>query len=216
MYYAFSFIAYQKWLSIISVWSLATGLLALVFLLLLLCAVCRWIIDPPLEITVPSKRTPWPDVPPELPTIEKPVINISEQTLKHTKTRSSRSKRRRGRRHESKLMDTQVSTRHSEQNWNLLSENVIYTAMWIWYCRTWKSQGIWLINKRHVILMVGSWIWELEFHQSHQFLFKSFFFSPFPLTSWGWFWFILWFLRRAKTQGSCNVPHFIHKKSSLK
>ncbi|OAY35506.1 beta-1,4-xylosyltransferase IRX14 [Manihot esculenta] len=75
-----------------------------------------WIIDPPLEITVPSKRTPWPDVPPELPTIEKPVIHISEQTLKHTKTRSSRSKRRRGRRHESKLTDTQVSTRHSEQN----------------------------------------------------------------------------------------------------
>ncbi|KAF2283760.1 hypothetical protein GH714_014941 [Hevea brasiliensis] len=75
-----------------------------------------WIIDPPLEITVPSKRTPWPDVPPEPPITEKPVINISEQTVKHTKTRSSRSKRRSKRKHEAKVVDTQVSVRHSEQN----------------------------------------------------------------------------------------------------
>ncbi|KDP31985.1 hypothetical protein JCGZ_12446 [Jatropha curcas] len=79
-----------------------------------------WIIDPPLEITVPSKRTPWPDAPPELPANEKPVIStsVSEQTVKHTKTRSSRSRRssRSKRKHEAKVVDTQVSVRHSEQN----------------------------------------------------------------------------------------------------
>ncbi|KAL3592148.1 hypothetical protein D5086_010788 [Populus alba] len=53
-----------------------------------------WIIDPPLEITVPSKRTPWPDAPPELPSNKKLTIN-QEQTIKHPpKTRSPRSKRR--------------------------------------------------------------------------------------------------------------------------
>ncbi|OAY33731.1 beta-1,4-xylosyltransferase IRX14 [Manihot esculenta] len=75
-----------------------------------------WIIDPPLEITVPSKRTPWPDVPPELPATEKAVISIPEHTVKHAKTRSSRSKRRSKRKHEAKVVDTQVSARHSEQN----------------------------------------------------------------------------------------------------
>ncbi|XP_022752091.1 probable beta-1,4-xylosyltransferase IRX14 [Durio zibethinus] len=55
----------------------------------------RWIIDPPLEITVPSKRTPWPDAPPELPANEIPVMGIEEPIVKHsTKTRTSRSKRR--------------------------------------------------------------------------------------------------------------------------
>ncbi|KAI6668437.1 hypothetical protein NL676_013540 [Syzygium grande] len=29
-----------------------------------------WLIDPPLGITLPSKRTPWPDAPPELPFME--------------------------------------------------------------------------------------------------------------------------------------------------
>ncbi|KAH9663710.1 Beta-1,4-xylosyltransferase IRX14 [Citrus sinensis] len=53
-----------------------------------------WIIDPPLEITVPSKRTPWPDAPPELPSNEKVLVGIQEHTVKHTpKNRSSRSKR---------------------------------------------------------------------------------------------------------------------------
>ncbi|KAJ9170649.1 hypothetical protein P3X46_018742 [Hevea brasiliensis] len=75
-----------------------------------------WIIDPPLEITVPSKRTPWPDVPPELPSTEKAVINIPEHTVKQTKTRSSRSKPRGKRKHEAKVVDTQISTRHSGQN----------------------------------------------------------------------------------------------------
>ncbi|XP_022775161.1 probable beta-1,4-xylosyltransferase IRX14 [Durio zibethinus] len=76
----------------------------------------RWIIDPPLEITIPSKRTPWPDAPPEFPANEKPVIGIQEPIVKHTtKTRTSRSKHRSKRKHETRT-DTQVSTRHSEQN----------------------------------------------------------------------------------------------------
>nr|XP_048331343.1 beta-1,4-xylosyltransferase IRX14-like [Ziziphus jujuba var. spinosa] len=47
----------------------------------------RWIIDPPLEVNVPSKRTPWPDAPPELPTNENVVLGIQEHAVKHpTKT----------------------------------------------------------------------------------------------------------------------------------
>ncbi|KAK5843578.1 beta-1,4-xylosyltransferase IRX14 [Gossypium arboreum] len=66
----------------------------------------RWIIDPPLEITVPSKRTPWPDTPPELPSHEKPVIRIQEPIIKHTtKTRTSRSKRRSKRKHDETRTD---------------------------------------------------------------------------------------------------------------
>ncbi|XP_023003000.1 probable beta-1,4-xylosyltransferase IRX14 [Cucurbita maxima] len=53
-----------------------------------------WLIGPPLEITVPAKRTPWPDIPPELPTDEKAVIVKQEETSKHpAKTHSSRSRR---------------------------------------------------------------------------------------------------------------------------
>ncbi|KAJ1421152.1 Nucleotide-diphospho-sugar transferase [Sesbania bispinosa] len=56
----------------------------------------QWIIDPPLDITVPSKRTPWPDAPPELPITEKVLIGTQEQMTKHsTKTRTSRSRRSR-------------------------------------------------------------------------------------------------------------------------
>ncbi|KAL5753029.1 hypothetical protein ACOSP7_023204 [Xanthoceras sorbifolium] len=77
-----------------------------------------WIIDPPLEITVPSKRTPWPDAPPELPSNEKVAIDVQEQTVKHPAKRSSRAKRasRSKRKHEAKVIDTQVSARHSERN----------------------------------------------------------------------------------------------------
>ncbi|KAF2295346.1 hypothetical protein GH714_032624 [Hevea brasiliensis] len=64
----------------------------------------------------PIKTTPWPDVPPELPSTEKAVINIPEHTVKQTKTRSSRSKPRGKRKHEAKVVDTQISTRHSGQN----------------------------------------------------------------------------------------------------
>ncbi|XP_028100949.1 probable beta-1,4-xylosyltransferase IRX14 [Camellia sinensis] len=75
----------------------------------------RWIIDPPLEVTVPAKRTPWPDSPPELPANEK-RIEIEENREKHImKTRARRSKRtsRSKRKREARLVDTQVSARHS-------------------------------------------------------------------------------------------------------
>ncbi|GAV88393.1 Glyco_transf_43 domain-containing protein [Cephalotus follicularis] len=78
-----------------------------------------WIIDPPLEITVPSKRTPWPDNPPELSSNEKVVIAGQEQPVKPTtKARTSRSKRssRSKRKQEARTIDTHASTRHSEQN----------------------------------------------------------------------------------------------------
>ncbi|KAL9378306.1 hypothetical protein Peur_029641 [Populus x canadensis] len=77
-----------------------------------------WIIDPPLEITVPSKRTPWPDAPPELPSNEKISVNQEQTAKRSSKTRSPRSKRssRSKRKHEAMLVETQVSARHSEQN----------------------------------------------------------------------------------------------------
>ncbi|KAL6227396.1 hypothetical protein ACLB2K_001354 [Fragaria x ananassa] len=78
----------------------------------------RWTIDPPLEITVPSKRTPWPDAPPELPSNGKVETNGVEHTVKHTtKIRAPRSKRssRSKRKHETKTTDEQASARHTEQ-----------------------------------------------------------------------------------------------------
>ncbi|KAB2036782.1 hypothetical protein ERO13_D03G025200v2 [Gossypium hirsutum] len=70
----------------------------------------RWIIDPPLEVTVPSKRTPWPDTPPELPSHKKPVIGIQEPIIKHTtKTRTSRSKRRSKRKHDETRTDRRTT-----------------------------------------------------------------------------------------------------------
>ncbi|KAJ7944457.1 Glycosyltransferase [Quillaja saponaria] len=78
----------------------------------------RWIIDPPLDITVPSKRTPWPDAPPELPSNEKVPSIIQEHVTKHSaKTRTARSRRSQSKRkHETKLVVSQVSARHSEEN----------------------------------------------------------------------------------------------------
>ncbi|CAK8539687.1 unnamed protein product [Lathyrus sativus] len=78
----------------------------------------RWIIDPPLDITVPSKRTPWPDAPPELPSNEKEKVFAAteEQPSKHTtKIKPPRTKRSRNKRkHDTKVIGVQVST-HSEQ-----------------------------------------------------------------------------------------------------
>ncbi|CAN1294311.1 Probable beta-1,4-xylosyltransferase IRX14H [Linum perenne] len=74
-----------------------------------------WIIDPPLDISVASKRTPWPDAPPELPSNEKvaAVRNMEEpHPVKHIKTRSSRSKRRSKKKHEAKTM---VETKQPKQ-----------------------------------------------------------------------------------------------------
>lgn len=79
---------------------------------------CRWIIDPPLDITIPSKRTPWPDTPPELPSNnDKVLIGTQEQTNKpSTRTKTPRSRRSRSKRkHDTKVIGMQVST-HSEQN----------------------------------------------------------------------------------------------------
>ncbi|KAI3462732.1 hypothetical protein Pfo_030920 [Paulownia fortunei] len=77
----------------------------------------RWVIDPPLDITVPAKRTPWPDAPPELPSSVEKVISIQENNESATKSgsrrkRSSRSKRK----HTAKVLDEHVSTRHSGDN----------------------------------------------------------------------------------------------------
>lgn len=59
----------------------------------------RWILDPPLDITVPAKRTPWPDSPPELPSIsvEKVISiqeNIERRVTKSLPRRKGRSKRK--------------------------------------------------------------------------------------------------------------------------
>ncbi|KAL3626824.1 Beta-1,4-xylosyltransferase irx14 [Castilleja foliolosa] len=66
----------------------------------------RWIIDHPLDITVPAKRTPWPDAPPELPsaTTEKMITNLESTEKRPAKSssrkkRSSRSKRKHNSRH---------------------------------------------------------------------------------------------------------------------
>ncbi|XAR57765.1 1,4-beta-D-xylan synthase [Bertholletia excelsa] len=84
-----------------------------------------WIIDPPLGVTVPAKRTPWPDVPPELPSNPKTtssdqkVIGVDENREKRsTKTRARRSRRssRSKRKREAKLIDPQVSVRLSGEN----------------------------------------------------------------------------------------------------
>ncbi|CAK9167115.1 unnamed protein product [Ilex paraguariensis] len=70
-----------------------------------------WIIDPPLEVTVSAKHTPWPDAPPELPSDEK-VMGIQENTEKRvSKIRLPRSKRRSKRKHELRNAGEQVSAR---------------------------------------------------------------------------------------------------------
>lgn len=71
----------------------------------------RWIIDPPLEVTVPAKRTPWPDATPELLSSEK-LTNTQESTEKRaTKTRTPRSKHSsRKRKHEARSVDKHIST----------------------------------------------------------------------------------------------------------
>ncbi|KAI3500407.1 hypothetical protein L1887_36228 [Cichorium endivia] len=64
-----------------------------------------WTIDPPLEMTVPAKRTPWPD---ELSSNTEKVMTTQENTEKRPiKTRTPRSKRssRGKRKHESRNAD---------------------------------------------------------------------------------------------------------------
>lgn len=77
---------------------------------------CRWIIDPPLDVTVPAKRTPWPDAPPELPTTEK-LISIQENTEKRTTKPRSRRRSSRKKKHVARNIDIQTSsTRRSGEN----------------------------------------------------------------------------------------------------
>ncbi|KAJ0457722.1 putative 1,4-beta-D-xylan synthase [Helianthus annuus] len=79
-----------------------------------------WIIDPPLEMTVAAKRTPWPD---ELPSITQKVISTTtqENTEKRaTKTRTPKSRRtsRGKRKRESKNADARVTARNSRERIN--------------------------------------------------------------------------------------------------
>lgn len=74
-----------------------------------------WIIDPPLEIIVPAKRTPWPQVPPFVP---HETVSSSQE---HTEKRSSRSGRSsrprrasRGKKKHDSLDVTRVSTQRHQ------------------------------------------------------------------------------------------------------
>ncbi|GAB2259889.1 hypothetical protein Droror1_Dr00010744 [Drosera rotundifolia] len=72
-----------------------------------------WVIDTPLEVTVPAKRTPWPDAPPELQTEMKTTI-VEEQTVKrHSKSRTPRKRSSRKRKREAGVTETQASGHNS-------------------------------------------------------------------------------------------------------
>ncbi|RWW17948.1 hypothetical protein GW17_00018091, partial [Ensete ventricosum] len=73
----------------------------------------RWVIDPPLEIAVPAKRTPWPDAPPDLPyqRIANEGGNVEKRVSK--KIISSRSKRSS---HNKKKHETHVDTQVSDMS----------------------------------------------------------------------------------------------------
>lgn len=68
-----------------------------------------------MEVTVPSKRTPWPDAPPELPSNETTITTEENREKPGTKTRPRKSKRssRSKKKRESSVVDTQVSARNS-------------------------------------------------------------------------------------------------------
>ncbi|KAK4488407.1 hypothetical protein RD792_004170 [Penstemon davidsonii] len=79
----------------------------------------RWIIDPPLDITVPAKRTPWPDAPPELPSssVEKVIITQENTEKRATKSGPRRKRSSRKRKHTTKVLDEHItSTKHSGDN----------------------------------------------------------------------------------------------------
>ncbi|ESQ53366.1 hypothetical protein EUTSA_v10024924mg [Eutrema salsugineum] len=90
-----------------------------------------WIIDPPLEITVAAKRTPWPDVPPEPPTKKKEqilplplrsnVVVIPKQQQQHSSKIRKPKRRSKRNKHEPKPTDTTTqvsssSSKHQERN----------------------------------------------------------------------------------------------------
>uniref|UniRef100_A0A1J3CQ54 Glycosyltransferases n=1 Tax=Noccaea caerulescens TaxID=107243 RepID=A0A1J3CQ54_NOCCA len=91
-----------------------------------------WIIDPPLEITVEARRTPWPDVPPEPPTKKKDQMQLSQgktavvipkqqQQQQSGKIRKPKRRSKRNK-HEPKPTDTTTqvsfssSSKHQERN----------------------------------------------------------------------------------------------------
>lgn len=56
-----------------------------------------WIIDPPLEIIVPAKRTPWPDMPTDIQSeLENTKQEHEERRFSRTSRSRSRSSRRKG------------------------------------------------------------------------------------------------------------------------
>ncbi|KAM7510410.1 hypothetical protein LguiB_009285 [Lonicera macranthoides] len=76
-----------------------------------------WIINPPLEVTVPAKRSSWPDAPPELPSNEN-VMSIQEKFEKRAETRSPRLRHtsRSKRKNKAKSsVESQLSMKHSEE-----------------------------------------------------------------------------------------------------
>nr|XP_043618295.1 probable beta-1,4-xylosyltransferase IRX14H [Erigeron canadensis] len=82
-----------------------------------------WTIDPPLEMTVPAKRTPWPDAPLELPSNPEKVITSTTQEnaeKRATKTRTPKSRRssRGKRKHEPRNTDARISARNSGERVN--------------------------------------------------------------------------------------------------
>ena len=74
-------------------------------------------INPPLDVTVPAKRTPWPDAPPELPLpAGEMAVVLQENAEKHaTKTRPTR-KRRSKRQTAPRTKYERVSTTHAVEN----------------------------------------------------------------------------------------------------
>ncbi|GKB65620.1 probable beta-1,4-xylosyltransferase IRX14, partial [Tanacetum coccineum] len=73
-------------------------------------SVDRWTIDPQLEVTVPAKRTPWPELPPNT---EKMMRDIRENAQKNPRKPRSRRSSRGKRKHEAKNTDTHVVVRSS-------------------------------------------------------------------------------------------------------
>ncbi|MCL7026334.1 hypothetical protein MKW94_023460 [Papaver nudicaule] len=83
----------------------------------------RWIIDLPLEVTIPAKRTPWSDATPEIPTEEGVVIfnGIEGRMTDRRPTKISRLSRlrhsssRNKRKREPRIPETQSSVRSASQ-----------------------------------------------------------------------------------------------------
>ncbi|ONK70297.1 uncharacterized protein A4U43_C05F32280 [Asparagus officinalis] len=69
-----------------------------------------WIINPPLDITVPAKRTPWPDAPPQLPSEKLPIDQdpAEKHPSKSGRSRSRHSSRSK-RKHEQRAGNAQIT-----------------------------------------------------------------------------------------------------------